>query len=54
MTTAKLTLLMVAFVATVYASASYMTDFMADFEVSALVAVLALGGFFAVQERGRL
>lgn len=52
MTTAKLSLLMVALVATVYASASYLTDFMSDFEVSALVAVLALGGFFA--ERGRL
>lgn len=54
MTTTRLALLIIALAATVYASASYITDFAADFEASTIIAVLALGGFFAAQERGRL
>lgn len=47
-------LFVVAFLATVYATASYLTGFAGDFTVSAVVAVLALGGVFGLQERGRL
>lgn len=43
----------VAVLATVYAAASYVTDFPTDFEISAIVAVLALGAVFALQEKAR-
>lgn len=50
----KTLLLVVAFVATVYASASLLTGFATDFTVSALVSAVALAAVFAIQERGRL
>lgn len=43
-----------ATLATIYAAASYVTDFDADFRVSAIAAMLALGAFFFSREPGRL
>lgn len=47
----KLALLLTALALTIYATASLITHFDADFKVSAIAAVLTLGAVVALEER---
>lgn len=44
-------LLIIAFLATIFAAASFATGFDQDFRTGAVVAVVALGGVFLVEGR---
>ena len=44
-------LLLLAAISTIYATASFLTGFDADFTVSALLAALCLGGVFSLDYR---
>jgi hypothetical protein len=49
----KLVMLITAFFATLYASASFVCQFDGDFKVSALAAILALGAVIGLEHRDR-
>lgn len=49
MTRLQIALVLVAAIATIYATASFLTGFDADFEVATVTAVLALGAVIWVQ-----